>query len=286
MTDAEKPKRQWPPLPNAFRLPIPREAPGKFKGENSRQELEGHEGAEWFIEHLKDTARHLFKKQQQIFPMVLVLAQRDYETAHLLPEPGIVACAIDPTMMNSGETKDGLANWLRVVVRRTDAIGWGWMVETWTAFTQEAYQHTRSGKSLESFTGHGGRKEAVMITLQHRALEAADNEGRPGRSYCRSNVYLAEIKRGSKGARLADWRDDLNRPDARMAGRFVGVMQPRAERDEADRLFNQIWETHPDLPKAEMIAACRRLADKMDDNDPHKALLPYIVARIDELDIP
>lgn len=285
MTDTEKPRRQWPPLPNTFQLPLPREMPGKFRGEKGGQELEGHEGAEWFIDHLKDTARHFFKKQQQVFPMVLVLAQRDYETAHLLPEPGIMACAIDPTMMNSGDTKDGLSNWLRIVTRRTDAVGWGFMVETWIAFTQEAYEHARSGKSLKD---HPGRKEAVMLTMQHRALEAADNEGGAGdASYCRTNMYLAEIKRGSKGARLGDWQEEWNKDrSARFSGRFADILMPRKWRDKADEAFGEIWKRFPDLPKAEMLAACRLLADKMDDNDPHKALYPYIVARIEELDIP
>lgn len=264
----------YPPYPKQINVPMPSRSSDAPASDRAGPPLEGDEGAKWFVAHLKESAEFLFKKQEEIRPMVLILAQRDMETCKLMEGPGIIACAIDGEMMNSDKGKNGFVNWLRTSCHRTEAIGWGFIMEAWTIKAKPGQSADEAYGPYKSLGEHPDRFEIVTIGMQHRALGDETFN------------YMAEIKRSLKSngkprARLGPWSEA-----ARSTGRFAGILAPEAVMKKWLDNVAQIRFMFPQMKKAEMLMRLRRMGEKYDDNDPMKHLLPLMEAKIGEMDIP
>jgi hypothetical protein len=240
--------------------------------------LDSADGAGWFVEHAKGTARDLFHQNKELRPMGLMLARRDVTTSKLLPEPTIIAMGFDPEFMNDGNSKEALHLHLFRTARITEAFGFAFMYEGWTLRVRAA-PGEKPTMPEESISQHPDRDEAVFVMVQHQANMKAEG--------AKDRAFLAPIRRlGGKAMReepvvtLGDWQE-MDHGE----GRFMGLLETPAQIKERDQVLKKLQQfPGTKAMKLQMIEALKWKWEI--ERRPERAGLPWLAARIEEMDIP
>jgi hypothetical protein len=189
-------------------------------------DIETEQGARDWILKLKKLATDRFRDQGRLDPLVVMIVRRDDKTGERLPEPKEMIVFVGGDIMNpAGDSKDRFALWLRRMVRRTDAIAFAHVAEVWVLENVDIRPRNRSWEDV------AGRKEAISVTAQHRAL------GDETLAYHRRITRIA----GGK-AKLEEWQEGKS-----AKGRFAGVLSSSVEEREKEEALRQLAEAGADL---------------------------------------
>lgn len=161
-----------------------------------------------FIEHLKETAAGIITRQGEVVPMALILAMKNPKTRVSLAKPSIIPVAVAGL---DGESADKAVAEIRKLVRKSSAVGVGFMTEAWIlqGAPPKNYRYGDVAKSPE-------RQEILMVSWDHR-------HARPNRGCSR-----AEILRTDDGTfkSLGPWERN---PEEQATGRFAVWLDPSEE---------------------------------------------------------
>jgi hypothetical protein len=128
------------------------------------KDLTNEDGARWFVEHLKESARRLFDAQDEVAPMALLICRKNPKTRLSFAKPHILPVLL--AGVGHGEM-GGARQVLRQLAQKGAAVGVGMMFEGWmtTELRTKDYAHKWEGR-LEDYPG---RVEVLNISWQHRA---------------------------------------------------------------------------------------------------------------------
>jgi hypothetical protein len=187
--------------------------------------LASEQGAREWLEHLKRMATQRFRDQGRLEPLVVMIVTRDDKTGERLPAPTEMLIFVGGDIMNpAGDSKDRFALWLRRMARRTDAIAFAHVAEVWVLEDVDIRPRNRSWEDVP------GRKEAISIAAQHRAL--GDD----------TFHFSRRITRLPGKVKLEAWREGQG-----AKGRFVSVLSTAAEEATKEDNLRRLAEAGSDL---------------------------------------
>jgi len=175
-------------------------------------------GARAWLEGVKRSVRDDFVNDGELPAGAVLIATRDERNGKKLPNGGCIYVGVMPSILNDHGAygqKDQLASYLRRMARKVDAVGFAFWSEAW------AVHDTTDLPATGSFEHVPGRREIVMLNVQHKAL------GEDTRSFA---AVIQERAGGRRVLRL--WS-----PEGRSRGRFSGVLRTAKEDAQIERMI-------------------------------------------------
>lgn len=222
-------------------------------------------GAAAFFEHSRAWAKERFRKEGQLLPIVVLVGHRDPHTCRVHEKQTLSIMGIDPEFMADADSKDRLRVVLWDLAVKAEAYGAAFVHEVWFA-TNEQRAGLDPGVSLEHVPG---RKEAVMVVGQHRAL-GVETHG-----------WFAGIKRPGRGKpRLSPWLEST----AVTGGRFVDLLPNNEYLEKVARAVADLTAQSRTLglSREKACEIIQRVADRSRTGANHYPPGEYLAQRIRE----
>jgi hypothetical protein len=168
--------------------------------EKMTMEIQTNDDAVAFAKTQKDFAADFLKEVGELRPMVALLVTRDPRTRADLDRPMLLPIAYGGgarTYEEECKAKDMFADFVRKMARELGAVGAAFMSEVWMARPRKNESVDDVYKDLpRGLEDHPERVEAVIITVEHRALEG------------RQTTYIGRIERnGADEPKVLDYEE-------------------------------------------------------------------------------